>query len=163
MFLIHLIDFVNEPPIRSDVASLLQDIGTGVVIAQQDILRTLTPLESMRVALARARYTPAPTWDMLCKALLVCNISDLDPSKGLRALLGKGEADIICHLSAFRHTPAEYAEDFVLLLDDSRCIVREHIVMQSIQRTDARSPCRRRLRDLTCRACRLRDLTCPAL
>ena len=88
--------------------------------------------------------------------MLACNISDLDPSKGLHALLGGGEAEILCQLSAFRHTPEvssaasdaapspwplltlgrvqEYANDFALMLNDSRCTVREHLVAQSMQR-----------------------------
>jgi hypothetical protein len=86
--------------------------------------------------------------------VLACNISDLDPSKGLHALLGGGEAEILCQLSAFRHTPEvpsapstrghasahaffwvqEYANDFALMLHDSRCTVREHLVAQSMQR-----------------------------
>ena len=40
-------------------------------------------------------------------------------------LLSKGEADVLCQLSTFRHSPAEYADDFALILHDSHCVVRE--------------------------------------
>ena len=78
LLLLGLLDFVGEPQIRPEVAELLQHMAVGAAQVSK-IPRTLSPLESMRVAFAKARIPPS--WDMLCKALLVCNIADLDASK----------------------------------------------------------------------------------
>ena len=128
LLLFNLLDFTDEPPLRPEVVELVESVSIGA--APRGGLRAqLTPLESMRVAFAKAR-APPPDWDTLCKvsaappkpallgclckgqsvtafwkAVLACNISDLDPSKGLHALLGGGEAEVLCQLSAFRHTP----------------------------------------------------------
>ena len=56
--------------------------------------------------------------------------------QGLRALLAKGEADVLCQLSAYRHTPDEYAGAFAFILDGERCREREHLVVQSMQRVE---------------------------
>jgi len=59
-------------------------------------------------------------------------------------LLSKGEADVLCQLSTFRHSPAEYADDFALILHDSHCVVREHLVAQSVRARIARGEALRR-------------------
>ena len=43
---------------------------------------------------------------------------------------------MLCHLSAFRHTSEEYSLDFAFILDQARCRVREHLVMQSMDRME---------------------------
>ena len=64
----------------------------------------ITPIEAMWIAFSKAGVQA--NWDTICKSLLLSNISDVDPTKGLRALLAGGATEqILCHLSGFRHTP----------------------------------------------------------
>ena len=84
----------------------------------------------MRLSYARSKIANGNgvTWDLLCKTLLVCNIADIDHSSALTALLSqygiKGAAELQCQLLTFRHTPAEYADDFEYILHATRCKVR---------------------------------------
>ena len=83
----------------------------------------ITPIEAMWIAFSKAGVQA--NWDTICKSLLLSNISDVDPTKGLRALLAGGATEqILCHLSGFRHTPGEYADAFAFILDDARCRVQ---------------------------------------
>lgn len=70
---------------RPEVADLLK--------GSQRRVGGINPIEAMQVAFSKAAIQA--NWDTICKALLVCNISDLDPSKGLRALLvNKSETEV---------------------------------------------------------------------
>jgi hypothetical protein len=87
----------------------------------------------MRLSYARSKIANGNgvTWDLLCKTLLVCNVADIDHSSALSALLSqygmKGAAELQCQLLTFRHTPAEYADDFEYILHTNRCKVRVSI------------------------------------
>ena len=55
MQLMQLLDFVEEPPIRECVADLMQCVGGSGTASNKAISKALTPLESMRVCLWKAR------------------------------------------------------------------------------------------------------------
>lgn len=144
MQLIHLLDFVGEPPIRDAVMELIQSTLAGIAASNSKGAAhlNLRPIESLRLAFVRSKITGNITWDLLCKTLLVCNISDIDPTAALASLLShygiKGAAELQCQLLGFRQTPSEYVDDFNFILHEDRCKVREHVVMESMRNVMAR-------------------------
>ena len=65
LLLLHLLDFTDEPPIRPEVVELVESVSMGAA-PRGGARAQLTPLESMRVAFAKA-HEPPPSWDTLCK------------------------------------------------------------------------------------------------
>ena len=65
LLLFNLLDFTDEPPLRPEVVELVESVSIGAA-PRGGIRAQLTPLESMRVAFAKAR-APPPDWDTLCK------------------------------------------------------------------------------------------------
>ena len=65
LLLLHLLDFTDEPPIRPEVVELVESVSMGAA-PRGGARAQLTPLESMRVAFAKAHEQP-PSWDTLCK------------------------------------------------------------------------------------------------
>ena len=152
MQLLSLLDFVEEPPVRDLVLDIMRQASAGPtallgapcmpLVRQQH--QPVSPLESMRICMSKAHVAHPLSWDAICKALLVCNISDLDATSALGSLLSSSPpsrlvTDILSHLSTFRHTPEEYENDILYILDSSRCRVREHLVLQSVERAEARA------------------------
>jgi len=83
--LIKPLHFINEPNTsRQHVAEMIASTLAGIRVPMQG-KKTLTPVESMQLCFARAGMVP--TWDTLCKALLLCNLADIDTSAALSCLL----------------------------------------------------------------------------
>ena len=55
MQLMQLLDFVEEPPLRECVVDLMQGNGANGTASNKSSAKVLTPLESMRVCLYKAR------------------------------------------------------------------------------------------------------------
>ena len=154
--ILSLLDFVEEPAARDVVIDIIKQSGltsagsnhngSGVTTNNGSGLKCtgvrFTPLESMRISMAKA-HAPV-TWDSICKALLICNISELDAAAALSGLFALDApsrlvTEVLSHLSTFRHTSDEYEKDIGYILDESRCRVRSHLVLQSVERVEART------------------------
>ena len=81
--LLGLLDFENEVASPAEMADLLSNTRAGVRVSLQG--RRLDPLGSMRLCFAKAGH--APTWDVLCKALLACNLCDAEVARVLGQLV----------------------------------------------------------------------------
>ena len=138
--LITLLRFVAEPPARPQFNELLTAIGTGARISMQG--RDLNPVESLQLCFARAG-APRPSWDTLCKTLLLVNITDIDASAALAQLFAATAVAelpttaveaILKHLpSACRHSRDDYSRTFAQLLGNDGCHVASHLILQSIR------------------------------
>jgi len=85
--LIAPLHFINEPAAsaaRQHVAEMIASTLAGIRVSMQG-KKALTPLESMRLCFARAGLVPS--WDILCKALLLVNLADIDTAAALSNLL----------------------------------------------------------------------------
>lgn len=166
MQILALIDFVDEPVVRDEVHDIIRNsaikqgagsqlIGNMSSFATSKCTtsrhandRLVSPLESMRISMSKAQVNPL-TWDKICKALLIVNLSGLDANSALTQLLELSPSmrsvttDVLSNLSAFRHTPSEYENDIAFIMDSSRCRVREHMIVQSIDRVEAQATARR--------------------
>ena len=136
-------------------------------------------MESLRVCFAKIKQTPS--WDILCKVFLLCNILDIDSAHvlGLLLLVPSSEAtssiqnkkqnpvtstviplsdttphalmptnqdaikDLVRYLASYKHTRAQYTEIFAQILDEHRCQVRSHVVIQSLKHRDSLKETRR--------------------
>ena len=146
MHLLSLIDFIEPPAIRDCVLEVIRPTmpatATLPPASSNATRQSFTPMESMRICMARAHVEPPPSWDTLCKAFLICNISDLDASVAMNILLHSSASpsrlvtDILSQLSTFRHTPEDYENDIAYILDSGRSRVREHHIVQSIERVE---------------------------
>ncbi len=139
--LVSLIDFINEPSPRQQVLELTSSALAGMKITTQG--KNLTPIESLQLCFAKAGISPS--WDTLCKALILCNLADVDHSSVLQHLLSSTPAlgpstvaDLVRFLpSSCRHTPQEYLSSFHHILGNEGCQVRTHIIMQSMRSREA--------------------------
>jgi hypothetical protein len=142
--LIKLLDFTNEEQVSRDTTELINTAFAGLRLASAQT-KELTPLESLRLCFARVRLTPS--WDVLCKAFIVCNIADIDTLSALMLLFQEHEAelkrvqqdtakDLVRYLGGYKHTRSEYTEMFSTVLDDMHCKVRAHVVLNSLKQRD---------------------------
>jgi hypothetical protein len=139
--LVSLIDFINFQKPRQQVLELTASALAGIKISTQG--KNLTPLESLQLCFAKAGI--APSWDILCKALVLCNLSDVDHECVLHHLLSSTPAispstvtDLVRFMpSACRHTPQEYLVSFSQILGNDDCQVRTHLIMQSLRARDS--------------------------
>jgi hypothetical protein len=81
--LVTLLHFIKEPPTRPAIRELLLSAAAGTRVTTQG--RDLTPIESLQLCFARAAV--APTWDTLCKTLILSNLADVDTALALNLLL----------------------------------------------------------------------------
>jgi hypothetical protein len=139
--LVSLIDFINFQKPRQQILELTATALAGIKISTQG--KNLTPLESLQLCFAKAGI--APSWDILCKALILCNLSDVDHECVLQHLLSSTPAlgpstvsDLVRFLpSACRHTPQEYLSSFIQIMSNEGCQVRNHKIMESLRARDA--------------------------
>ena len=129
--LLGLLDFEQEVCAPGDVADLLSNARAGVRVSLQN--RTLDPLCSMRLCFAKLNLSPA--WDVLCKCLVACNLSDVEVARVLSHVLEPVVAkDLLQHLaSCARHTPEQYSQIFSLLLSPKHVNVRAHVVREALR------------------------------
>jgi hypothetical protein len=71
--LIELVDFENEQPNRQMVTELVASTLAGIKVTTQG--KVLSPLETMQLCFAKAGL--APSWDTLCKTLVLCNLAEV--------------------------------------------------------------------------------------
>lgn len=173
MHLLRLLDFVNETPPRPGVAEMLSNAMAGVCTQQQTkkaggARQPLTPIDALRMCFARARLSV--DWDTLCKALIMCNLADMDHLGCLTCLLAKQPekqqrataeqvAEIVRFLPSCRHTPAEYMDAFAGILHANACQVRTHLIVQSFARREKLLEARRQQTILTGQAFKRPSLT----
>jgi len=146
--LVSLFYFINEPPTRPAVAELLTAAAIGNRMST--VGRDLNPVESLQLCFARGGFVPA--WDTLCKALLLCNLADVDITNALGLLLQSSSdqpqsqqqtliESVVRHIPATcKHTPDEYMRAFVQLLAPSGHQVASHVIRMSLKaREDERA------------------------
>jgi hypothetical protein len=138
--LVSLIDFINEQPPKQQNLELISSALAGMKISTQG--KSMTPLESLQLCFAKAGISPS--WDMLCKALVLCNLTDVDHFQVLQHLLSSTPAvgnttvaDLVRFLpTSCRHTPQEYTSAFYSIMSSEGCQVRTHAIMQSLRSRD---------------------------
>ena len=146
--LVTLLHFVAEPPLRPPFAELLNAVSAGAPMSAHIARDPLHPTESLRLCFARARMKPS--WDLVCKALLLVNLADVDAAAAL-SLLFTQEAPlavdaqggsikieaVLRHLpAASRHSREEYTRAFAHLLAPENCHVANHVIQRSIQQRE---------------------------
>ena len=150
-----LLHFLREPPTRPAVAELVAAASAGMRASA--VGADLTPLESLQLCFARAGFVP--TWDTLCKSLLLTNLADVDAGTALAQLLATPEAAkrsagavvdaVLKHLPAYKHSRDEYTHAFLRVLSHDHCHVAAHLVIRSIKaREEARERTRQSARAL---------------
>ena len=143
--LVTLLHFVAEPPLRPQFAELLNAVSAGAPMSAHIARDPLHPTESLRLCFARARVKPS--WDLLCKSLLLVNLVDVDAAVALSQLFAQesqlaieGKLSIetvLRHLpSASRHSREEYTHAFARLLAPDNCHVANHVIQRSIQQRE---------------------------
>ena len=138
--LVSIIDFKDEQNPRPHAADIISSALAGVHMSTQG--RSLNPLESLQLCFAKAGISPS--WDILCKTMVLCNLSDVDYTSALQHLLSNTPAladstvsDIVRFLpSACKHIPQEYLAVFSQILGHGGCDVRAHIIAQSVKARD---------------------------
>jgi hypothetical protein len=136
--LVALLHFIREPVRPKHVAELINSAMAGLKVSVQG--KSLTPIESMQVSFARAGMVP--TWDILAKSLLLCNLVDVDHAAALTCFLNSSAAQpaaiasLISNIGAHRHTPDEYTAVFYAILSNDGCHVSAHHIMKSLKQRD---------------------------
>jgi hypothetical protein len=146
--LVSLLHFIREPDRPKHVTELVSSALAGLKVSVQG--KSLTPIESMQVSFARAGM--APTWDILAKSLLLCNLVDVEHAAALHYFLnnnsatakrssssnnnGANIAALISHIGAHRHTPDEYTAAFAGMLSNDGCHVAAHHIIRSLKLRD---------------------------
>lgn len=134
--LVSLLHFIREPERPKHVTEMVTGALAGLKVSVQG--KRLTPIESMQVSFARAGM--APSWDILAKSLLLCNLVDVDHSAALQYFLGNtaSTSALIAHIGAHRHTQDEYTAVFYGMLCEDGCHVAAHHIIKSLRaREDA--------------------------
>ena len=140
--LISLLHFVAEPPLDAEFAKRLKAMSLGLRVNGGGG-GALTPVDTMRLCFARAGVASVP-WDLLCKALVLVNLTDIDASVGLQQLMLLMMSDqqqqlpvvdaVLKHMpSTCRHSIEEYTDAFAQLLGPQSCQVASHVVLHSIR------------------------------
>jgi len=148
MHIIRLLDFVQEVSASAETSELLSTAFAGLRLSSAQT-KGLTPLDSLRLCFAKVKVTPS--WDLLCKTFVLCNLSDVDSLTALLLLLGETQQalgaeqakDLVRYVGSYKHTRAEYTDMFSLLLDEIHCQVRSHVVLQSLKQREALKDSRR--------------------
>ena len=132
--LLHIVDFINEPPSRQIITELIASTLASIKISTQG--KSLNPVESMQLCFAKAGI--APSWDVLCKTLILCNLSEIDHSVAAQVFLQDHQYPtpvidtLVKALSSCKHTPEEYTQAFIFLFSQC-CHVRTHVLQQAFE------------------------------
>jgi hypothetical protein len=141
--LLRLLDFVEEIASPQEVADLVASTLVGVKLSSAQT-KKLNPIESLRVCYAKIKVQPS--WDLLCKSFIACNLHDIDPFQMLQLVCAEEPKkkmddqsirDLVRYLASFKHTKKEYTDIFTDILNDSSCKVRTHVVIESIKAKEA--------------------------
>jgi len=134
--LINLIDFHNEIHPDQATAELVSSTLAGIKVSVQG--KALNPIDSLRLCFAKGGVSP--TWDTLCKALVLFNLVDIDNTIVLEYLLANvaennAIQEIIKNMpNLLRHTPNEYVVIFSHILNvNENCHIRAHHIIQSLK------------------------------
>lgn len=136
--LISLLHFVAEPPMDAEFAKRLKAMSLGLRVGGAASTAALTPIDTLRLCFARAGLASVP-WDLLCKALVLVNLTDIDASLGLQLLMADQPQQpvvdaVLKHMpSTCRHSIEEYTDAFAQLLGNQSCQVASHVVLHSIR------------------------------
>lgn len=143
--LIKILDFTHEIQPSPEVAEMVSSTLAGVRVSASQT-KNLNPLDSLRLCFAKVKLTAS--WDLLCKTFLACNLLDIDQVQIVQALFSNeplmaasaiesNVRELIRYMASCKHTKAEYTDMFSCILDDSRCQVRSHTVIQSLKKRDS--------------------------
>lgn len=139
--LLKLLDFVEEMPISREISDLISSTLVGVKVSSAQT-KTLSPIDSLRLCFAKAKVQPS--WDLLCKSFIACNLQDIDPVQMLqlvcvdeKKLDDHSIRDVVRFLASFKHTKSEYTDAFSTILSESACQVRTHAVMECLRKKEA--------------------------
>lgn len=138
--LLGILDFVQEIQPSPEAADIISKSLAGVKVSTAQAT-LLNPIESLRLCFAKVKMSPS--WDLLCKTFVACNLLDIDQVQILMALFAehgtmKVEAkELVRFMASYKHTKSEYTETFTAIMDNARCQVLSHAVLQSLRRRDA--------------------------
>lgn len=137
--LVNLIDFHNEELPDQTISDIIASTLAGMKVSMHG--KTYTPIDSLRICFAKGGISP--TWDTLCKAFLLLNLTDIENTVILEYLLSNTPNirennainDIIKNMpNIFRHSPHEYLSVFSKLLRTSEsCHIRSHVILNSLK------------------------------
>jgi hypothetical protein len=149
MHLLNLLHFENETMPRPHITEIIASVAAGVRAPHHALGKDMTPLESMQLCFAKAGILL--TWDGLCKAMILCNLEDVNTNQALRLLLENTAGSISAAatramvaidkkmdvvLSALLQQPRfdrdVYTLTFSRILHESVCKVAEHHVITSL-------------------------------
>jgi len=138
--MLRILDFVQEIHPSTEAAEVIATTLAGVKVSATQTNR-LNPIESLRLCFAKVKISPS--WDLLCKAFVACNLLDIDQFQILLALFGEytnhsmvEARELVRFMASCKHTKTEYTDSFAAIMDDSRCQVRSHAVIQSLKKRD---------------------------
>jgi hypothetical protein len=129
--LIGLLDFVQEITPSSEVADIISSTLNGLKVSSSQT-KTLNPIDSLRLCFAKIKMSPS--WDILCKTFLSCNLHDIDQLQMLLALditVENNARELVRYMASYKHTKKEYTDIFAAIMDDGRCQVRSHDIIIS--------------------------------
>ena len=136
--MLRILDFVQEIHPSTEAAEVIATTLAGVKASATQTNR-LNPIESLRLCFAKVKISPS--WDLLCKTFIACSLVDIDQCQILLALLeeytnhGMVEArELVRFMASCKHTKDEYTGSFAAIMDDNRCQVRSHLVIQSLKK-----------------------------
>jgi hypothetical protein len=136
--LISLLHFGAEPPVPPEFAKKLMAVSLGMMRPMADS-SSLTPIDTMRLCFARGGLATVK-WDLLCKTLVLVNLSNIDAPAALQQLMAEcGTAPTVAdavlkHMPAIcRHDMDAYTDVFAQLLSHQACQVAAHVVLHSIR------------------------------
>ena len=165
--LLKLLDFVQEVTPQHETSELINTAFAGLRLSSAQT-KSLSPLNCLRLCFARVKLMPS--WDVLCKTFVLCNIADIDTLATLMLFFQDHDSelckvsletakDLVRYLANYKHTRDEYTDMFAIVLDDAHCQVRSHVVMQSLRHRDALKESRRQQAILSGAAFRKPSLT----
>jgi len=142
---------------------LLQSAFAGLRLSSAQT-KGLSAIDSLRLCFARVKLSP--TWDILCKAFILCNLADIDSLGALTLLYSEvdpgsveGMKDLVRYMASYKHTKTEYTECFAQILHETHCQVRSHLVMNSLKQRESLREARRHQAVLSGAAFRKPSLT----
>ena len=124
---------INPSP---EVAEIISTTLNGLKVSSTQT-KNLNPIDSLRLCFAKIKMSPS--WDLLCKTFISCNLHDIDQLQMLQALdvtVENNARELVRYMASYKHTKKEYTDIFTSIMEDGRCQVRSHDIIQSIKKRE---------------------------
>ena len=87
----------QEMPQAQDVTEMIQTAFAGLRISSSQT-KGLSALDSLRLCFARVKINPS--WDILCKSFILCNLLDMDSLHMLVLFYSEANPQVHLHSSS---------------------------------------------------------------